>query len=103
MEGNLYDIKTQFKKNIFSLELKEENAGVTQLLNEHFELLESTALPHSIQYRIHIPDGKRANDLIAAVMQHADILSFNEILPSMNEIFIEQVETFNQAHAHEQQ
>ena len=103
LEGNLYDIKTQFKKNIFSLELKEENAGVTQLLNEHFELLESAALPHSVQYRIHIPDGKRANDLIAAVMQHADILSFNEILPSMNEIFIEQVETFNQAHAHEQQ
>lgn len=102
LEGNLYDVKTQFKKNIFSLELKEENAEVTQLLNEHFELLESTAHPHSIQYRIHIPDGKRANDLIAAVMPHADILSFNEILPTMNEIFIEQVETFNQTHSHEQ-
>ena len=102
LEGNLYDVKTQFKKNIFSLELKDENAEVTQLLNEHFELLESTALPHSIQYRIHIPDGKRANDLIAAVMPHADILSFNEILPTMNEIFIEQVETFNQTHSHEQ-
>ena len=103
LEGNLYDIKTQFKKNVFSLEIGGETTEVTQMLAEQFEVLATNRLPHSVQYTIHLPEGKCANDLLAAVMTYVNILSFNEILPTMNEIFIEQVESFNQAHPHEQQ
>lgn len=103
LEGNLYDIKTRFKKNVFSLEVGEETPEITQLLAEQFEVLATNLLPHSVQYTIHIPAGKCSNDLLAAIMPHVNILSFSEILPTMNEIFIEQVESFNQAHSHEQQ
>ena len=98
LEGNLYDVKNQFKKNIFSLEIQKEDAAVDTMLNEQFSVLAKETLPHSIQYTIQIPEGKRSNDLLSAVMRHTDILSFSEILPTMNEIFIEQVENFNKAH-----
>ena len=98
LEGNLFDVKNRFKKNIFSLEIRDEDAAVDAMLNEQFAVLEKEVLPHSIQYKIQIPEGKRSNDLLSAVMQHTDILSFSEILPTMNEIFIEQVENFNKAH-----
>ena len=98
LEGNLYDVKNQFKKNIFSLEIQEEDPAVEAMLGEQFSVLGKEPLPHSVQYRIQIPEGKRSNDLLSAVMQHTDILSFSEILPTMNEIFIEQVENFNKAH-----
>jgi hypothetical protein len=35
-------------------------------------------------------------------MQHSDIHAFNEIMPTMSEIFIEQVEKANQQHSHEE-
>lgn len=98
LEGNLFDVKNRFKKNIFSLEIQEEDPAVEAMLGEQFSVLGKEALPHSVQYRIQIPEGKRSNDLLSAVMQHTDILSFSEILPTMNEIFIEQVENFNKAH-----
>ena len=98
LEGNLFDVKNRFKKNIFSLEIQEEDPAVEAMLGEKFSVLGKEPLPHSVQYRIQIPEGKRSNDLLSAVMQHTDILSFSEILPTMNEIFIEQVENFNKAH-----
>lgn len=98
LEGNLFDVKNWFKKNIFSLEIQEEDPAVEAMLGEQFSVLGKEPLPHSVQYRIQIPEGKRSNDLLSAVMQHTDILSFSEILPTMNEIFIEQVENFNKAH-----
>lgn len=98
LEGNLFDVKNRFKKNIFSLEIQEEDPAVEAMLGEQFSVLGKEPLPHSVQYRIQIPEGKRSNDLLSAVMQHTDILSFSEILPTMNEIFIEQVENFNKAH-----
>jgi len=101
LEGDLYDVKNRFKKNIFSLEIQEENYNVNELLNSQFVLMEKDILPHSIQYKIQIPEGKGANDLLSGVMQHTSILSFSEILPTMNEIFIEQVENFNKAHQNE--
>ena len=98
LEGNLYDIKNRFKKNIFSLEIKEESPAVDAMLSEQFSVLEKETLPHSLQYRIQIPEEKQSNDLLSAVMPLSGVLSFNEILPTMNEIFIEQVENFNKAH-----
>ncbi len=101
LEGNLYDLKKAFKKNMFSVEIPTETPALTEILSHQFEIIEQKELPHSIQYDIHLPEGKQANDLLNAVMSNSEILSFREILPSMNEIFIEQVETFNKEHGHE--
>ena len=74
----------------------QEEADLTEILQRDFEVISRQALPHSIRYNIRLPEVKTANDLLDACMHHSTILSFNETLPSMNEIFIEQVEHFNQ-------
>ncbi|MCQ2276136.1 MAG: ATP-binding cassette domain-containing protein [Bacteroidales bacterium] len=101
LEGNIYDIKMQFKKNIYSIEVQEENLALNSLIKNNFELLEQRTLSHSTQYDIRIAADLQANDLLGAVMPFANITAFREVLPSMNEIFIEQVETFNKEHRHE--
>lgn len=101
LEGNLYDLKKQFKKNVFSIEVQEETRTLTEILQSQFEIIEKTVLSHSVQYDVRIPAGKQTNDLLSVVMNNSEILGFHEILPSMNEIFIEQVETFNKEHSHE--
>lgn len=101
LEGNLYDVKKQFKKNIFSIEVQEESQALNSLIKNNFELLEQRTLPHSTQYDIRIAADMQANDLLGAVMPFANITAFREVLPSMNEIFIEQVQNFNKEHSHE--
>lgn len=102
LEGNLYDLKKQFRKNLFSIEVQQENPLLTEILLNDFNLITHHRLPHSYLYEVRIPQDKQTNDLLSAVMQYAEITNFQELLPTMNEIFIEQVEQFNKAHDHEQ-
>ena len=95
LDGNLFEIKNRFKKNIFAIEVANEENSLADNLQHDFEVIQRQALPHSIRYDIRLPEDKTANDLLNACMRHSDILSFHETLPSMNEIFIEQVEHFN--------
>ncbi len=102
LEGNLYDLKKQFRKNLFSIEVQQENPTLTEILLHDFNLITHHQLPHSHLYEVRIPQDKQTNDLLSAVMQHAEITTFQELFPTMNEIFIEQVEQFNKTHDHEQ-
>jgi ABC-2 type transport system ATP-binding protein len=72
-----------------------------QLQNHDFQLVEQLDSGHYTRFEIVIPQTKNNNDLLQLFLQYSDIHSFNEILPTMNEIFIEQVEQSNQTQNHE--
>lgn len=98
LEGNIHDVKNRFKKNIYAIEMSADSSDVTSLLQHPYELIEKQTSPRSISYTVKIQDDQPANNLLKMLLEHGNILSFNEILPTMNEIFIEQVQTFNQQH-----
>ncbi|MCQ2283731.1 MAG: ATP-binding cassette domain-containing protein [Bacteroidales bacterium] len=101
LEGNLYEVKNRFKKNIYAIEVAQDDVALEQLFAAKFELIEKQQTPHTQKYIVRIPADLSANDLLSAVMQSSTILSFQEVLPTMNEIFIEQVETYNTTNNHE--
>lgn len=98
LEGNIHDVKNRFKKNIYAIEMSADSSDVTSLLQHPYELIEKQTSPRSTSYTVRIQDDQPANNLLKMLVEHGNILSFNEILPTMNEIFIEQVQTFNQQH-----
>ena len=98
LEGNIHEVKNRFKKNIYAVEMSAESSDITSLLQHPYELIEKQSTPHSSLYTVRILDDQPANNLLKLLVEHGNILSFNEILPTMNEIFIEQVQTFNQQH-----
>jgi len=98
LEGNIHDVKNRFKKNIYAIEMSADSSDVTSLLQHPYELIEKQTSPRSTSYMVKIQDDQPANNLLKMLVEHGNILSFNEILPTMNEIFIEQVQTFNQQH-----
>ena len=98
LEGNIHDVKNRFKKNIYAIELSADSPDITPLLQHPYELIEKQTTPQSTSYTVKIQDNQPANNLLKMLVDHSNILSFNEILPTMNEIFIEQVQTFNQQH-----
>lgn len=95
LEGNLFEVKNRFKKNMYLAEIEGCNDNLTEQVQANFDLIKVTHLEHISQYTVKIPEGHSSNDLLQVLMQNSSVIGFEEILPSMNEIFIEQVETFN--------
>ncbi len=86
LDGTVGDVKQQFKENKFRVNLKELPASVN---GPSFELVEQKANTLIVR----IKDGYRSNDVLQHFLQQdITIEGFNEILPSLNDIFIRQVE-----------
>jgi ABC-2 type transport system ATP-binding protein len=86
LDGTVHDVKQQFKENLFRI-------GFDELPDHHshpsFELVRTDGNSAIVK----INEGNRPNHVLRHYLdQDKTILSFDEILPSLNEIFIELVE-----------
>jgi ABC-2 type transport system ATP-binding protein len=103
LEGDIFEVKNRFKKNRFSVEVSRFEPSLTdQLLSREFQIVQQLDDGHYTRFEVTIPQTQSINDLLQIFLQYSDIHSFNEILPTMNEIFIEQVEQSNQTRNHEE-
>lgn len=86
LDGTVQDVKQQFKENKFSIKLREVPADIN---SSSFVVDDVKA--NALTVRIN--QGFTSNDVLRYFLeQNITIESFNEILPSLNEIFIELVE-----------
>lgn len=86
LDGTVADIKQQFKENKFGIRLSEVPANLN---SPFFDIADQKANVLTVR----IKDGYRSNDVLQYFLQqNLNIESFNEILPSLNEIFINLVE-----------
>ena len=87
LSGSVDNVKQQFKKNLFRIEF---SGDISELENERFHIEEAKKGEAIIKIR----EGSSPNDLLQYFLEHhITVRSFNEILPSLNEIFIQQVNT----------
>ena len=86
LDGTLVDIKNDFKENIYSLQA----TGLPENINSTlFEIVGETAG----KLLLKLKDNARPNDVLQHfINEQAAIHSFNEVLPSLNEIFIKLVD-----------
>ncbi len=80
LQGEIAQIKNKFKTNTFSVELKESNL----ILPEEFKITNQ----HENKYQIKITDNITSNDLLKELIHKNDIISFKEMIPTMEDIFI---------------
>jgi ABC-2 type transport system ATP-binding protein len=86
LDGSVAGIKQQFKENNFSIEIK---AGSSLTSNSIFTIINETGS----KYLIKINEGHSVNNVLQYIIeQQIELIGFNEVLPSLNEIFIKLVE-----------
>jgi ABC-2 type transport system ATP-binding protein len=86
LDGTVNSVKQKFKENKFSIKLQEVPA---QIESGSFEIVDQKANALTVKIR----EGYKSNDVLQYLLQQQlTIESFNEILPSLNEIFINLVE-----------
>lgn len=92
LEGSVIDIKQKFKDNAFKLEYFDKPQNIPTEIIDRYQLT-TIAQPYSIQ--IKLPENENPNEMIQNLMPYGQIKHIQEILPSINDIFIQQVNKAN--------
>lgn len=94
LDGRVDEIKRQYRSHSFELKLQDLRSPARSFIPSNFNLLaESTNNFGETILRIQSDEAVDANKLISTLLPHAGIVAFSEILPTMNEIFIEKVQS----------
>ncbi len=92
LDGNVNDIKSNYSKQIFKVEITNLTSSIDNINNNTFELLSHSPKKNLVEAIIKInKNNVPTNELLKELVQLGNIISFNEVLPSMNEIFIKTV------------
>lgn len=85
LEGKVAEIRRRFQDDKFHLEFE---GALPEGLASRYELLNATPSGVDIQLK----EGQKANDLLRYLLdEDVHIVGFQELLPSLNEVFIKQV------------
>ena len=88
LEGNVAQIKEDHKENLF--QVKYRGATDSNLNTSSFDVVSSD----TSQITVKLADGHNPNEILKTLLdQNIEIQSYNEILPSINDIFIKRVGT----------
>ncbi|PWT76603.1 MAG: ABC transporter ATP-binding protein [Bacteroidetes bacterium] len=86
LDGTVNGVKQKFKENLFNIGLESDTSAIS---SEMFDVIAR----ENHRLVVKIRNGFRSNDVLQHFIEkNIDITSFNEILPSLSEIFIKLVE-----------
>jgi ABC-2 type transport system ATP-binding protein len=93
LSGNIDEIKQKYKSNSYEIILKGnvDFIGISQRYQYKIIDKKTEGDLHKLKIKI-IDDSISTNQLIQAILPFGNIIAFNEIIPSMNDIFIKVVE-----------
>ncbi|MDD2529786.1 MAG: ATP-binding cassette domain-containing protein [Bacteroidales bacterium] len=89
LDGRVDEIKQRFKKHEFEIILPKEE-DISNYIFEGTELIDKETNNNFQVSKLKIEEGRNA-ELLSRIIQNTDIISYKEILPTMNEIFIDTV------------
>lgn len=91
LSGSLKEIKLQNRLNQYALQLANVQDSFYSAMESQMQILSETKSDAILDLVVKIDPGMTSNQLLSAIIPHAEVCSFNEILPSMNDIFIKTV------------
>jgi ABC-2 type transport system ATP-binding protein len=95
LEGNVHDIKMGNRSNLFEIGFEGDASNVKSQLDGDFTLVNHHEEKNMHRIKIKASENRTGNDLLKLLMPLAPITSFNEVIPTMNEIFISVVKAQN--------
>jgi ABC-2 type transport system ATP-binding protein len=88
LDGSLKSIKNSYRNSTYHVGVKSDFKTSTP---STFELLNSVSLEESDQLTIKLKDGFNTNDVLKELIPLTSISYLEEVIPTINEIFIEKV------------
>ncbi len=98
LSGEIHEIKEQFKTHTFNVVYRSEKE-LLQLLGETgFSITKLQHLRDSYSANVQLLNGNTPNNLLSKLLPDAEVIAMQEILPSLNDIFIKVVNQNTNSH-----
>jgi len=88
IEGDINEIRDRYRSDTYEIGFQGEADKLKQSLNNHYRLLETSHEGDLQKARIKLLHHTTDNELLSLLIPSVHIISFNEVYPSMNDIFI---------------
>lgn len=93
LDGSVADIKEKYRDNTYWVEYDGQyNTAVPSPI---FDVLQQEEGPKKTVLKLKLKEGYTANNLLAALLPVVNIHRLDEVIPTMNDIFIDQVKNQN--------
>lgn len=94
LDGSVRQIKNSYRNNTYRIEYNSTENELTGK-DDLFELLSQHKTEEGHQVMLRIREGKCSNDILAYLIPQVHITQMTEVIPSINEIFIQKVTALN--------
>jgi ABC-2 type transport system ATP-binding protein len=91
LSGSVKEIKNTYRTNTYKINFKGNIISFTNVLWAGAELLNHVKHDDAIEAEVKLLHHNTLNDLLKAVIPYVEIQSVTELIPSMNDIFIQKV------------
>ncbi|HEY0056644.1 MAG TPA: ATP-binding cassette domain-containing protein [Pedobacter sp.] len=95
LDGRLKDIRNSYRSNTFAIEYSGARPDITE--NSHFDVLSTRKLEEAEEVTIKLKENVKVNDALQYLIPLVQINQLTEVVPTINDIFIEQVKGMNHA------
>ncbi|HTL81908.1 MAG TPA: ATP-binding cassette domain-containing protein [Bacteroidia bacterium] len=93
LDGSVREIRKAYGSRTYDIHFKGNMMGFTNAMWTGAELMEKGELEDGVNFaRVKLLGNSKPNDILSAAMPTCEIQYFNEVLPTMNDIFIRTVQ-----------
>lgn len=101
LEGPVGEIRRSFRSNMYEFEYEGNNIGLANSLWGDFELISNEPYGDYMKASVRMKGEVNTNALLQGLINNLTIHSFREVLPNMNDIFIQTVTEKQEPISHE--
>jgi ABC-2 type transport system ATP-binding protein len=91
IEGSTEKIRRSYRQNLVHIDFSDQPEEVEKILKNNYELRSLKSVNNHFEAQVRMNEGQSLNQVLSSIMNHCTIHSCQELLPSMNEVFIQVV------------
>ncbi|MDR0754949.1 MAG: ATP-binding cassette domain-containing protein [Prevotellaceae bacterium] len=92
LSGQIDEIRHNYGDNVFEIDYRGETDKLKENIGDNYLILDSSEQKFFRKIKIKATVKEARNTLLSRIIKDVEIVNFNEIIPSMNDIFIKLVE-----------
>jgi len=94
-DGTTDEIRDKYKSNIFEIKYRGGFDKINRAIGVQYKIIDHSETARENHLKVQFLNGNSNNELLKNLMPVAEIIAFEEVIPSMNEVFIKAVEKAN--------
>lgn len=91
LEGTVHQIRKDHASQVYEIELERAAKPLRNILDENYLIINEGTEEGHLKARIKIKNNAGPNELLRLLLPESELISFRELTPGMNDIFIKQV------------